>query len=821
MVQIITNSNWWGGGVWVYKYKGSVDYYADLPTSWMKIWDTYNVVNAFTKDEKEYPAWTNVAWTGTDWDPLWWSIDLSEYQKKLVEWDGIDIDQTTNEISVENTVIQWASKWATAIQPNDNISELNNDAWYIDKDVNNLTNYTKTSDLPDFTTYQLKSNMVTSLNSADNDHYPTAKAVKDAITSSWGWDVTWPSSSVDGHLAVFDWATGKIIKDWWAIPTPTTVVDNLNSTSATSALSANQGNVLKWITDTINWKIPSAATTSNQLADKQFVNDAINSVTAYYITKNAAGDQFATKAELDAATVFYSGWVVRTPTRNDYTIVLDDETHNDEVTRYIYNSGWEYQYTINESPLTQAQLDALNSWITSGKVSSYDSVVSTIAWYWNIVTHNASEFATAAQGWKADTALQPNDNISELNNDAWYITWVDWGDIGWTLSNQVDLQNALNAKANDSGVVHTTWAETIAWTKTFSTSPVVPDKTADATNTWTAIATEAQVYKKQDELVSWTNIKTINWESVLGSWNISISAPSYTAGNWIDITSYEIWLDGTYSAVESDMQWPAPSWFHVPLTTEWQAVYDIWTALGGWSSAWTNFWIALKLPFAGQRYGLSANVGDQGTSGYYWSSSHISTTLASNISFASSYILSHNSYGRAQCLSVRCFKNEPTVPTSSWTKLYWTSIESWWIFWSSADWLISLSSDWNTWITIADKNLWATTVWNSWDTLSEANCGKYYQRWNNYWFPRTWSVTTSSTKVDASNYWPWNYYSSSTFIMGNDDWSSVQNDNLWWWTSQWTWLSWNLIIWDNLYKIVTSTTAPSWAWNNIITLVVE
>jgi hypothetical protein len=53
--------------------------------------------------------------------------------------------------------------------------------------------------------------------------------------------------------------------------------------------------------------------------------------------------------------------VARVPTKNDYTIVLDDENHGDEVTRYIYNSGWEYQYSINESPMTQAQLDALNS----------------------------------------------------------------------------------------------------------------------------------------------------------------------------------------------------------------------------------------------------------------------------------------------------------------------------------------------------------------------------------------------------------------------------------------------------------------------------
>jgi hypothetical protein len=69
-----------------------------------------------------------------------------------------------------------------------------------------------------------------------------------------------------------------------------------------SAISGNAGDI-----STINGKIPSAASTSNQLADKAFVNSSINSIAAYYITKNAAGDQFATYAELAAATTFYSG----------------------------------------------------------------------------------------------------------------------------------------------------------------------------------------------------------------------------------------------------------------------------------------------------------------------------------------------------------------------------------------------------------------------------------------------------------------------------------------------------------------------------------
>ena len=111
-----------------------------------------------------------------------------------------------------------------------------------------------------------------------------------------------------------------------------------------------------------------------------------------------------------------------------------------------------------------------------------------------------------------------------------------------------------------------------------------------------------------------------------------------------------------------------------------------------------------------------------------------------------------------------------------------------WIYRNETDGLISLSSDGSTWITIADKNLWATTVYNSWDTMSESNCGKFYQRWNNYWFPFTWPTTTSTTQVNARYYWPNNYYSSSTFIKWanyQSSWDSSTNKNLRWWVT-WT-----------------------------------
>lgn len=121
--------------------------------------------------------------------------------------------------------------------------------------------------------------------------------------------------------------------------------------------------------DLINSKIPDGASPSNKLADKNFVNSSINNIAAFYITADVAGNAFETVAQLTSATTFYSGGVERTPTRNDYCIVRTDENHNNATTRYYYQNQWEFQYIVNETALTADQLEALNSGITSGKVT--------------------------------------------------------------------------------------------------------------------------------------------------------------------------------------------------------------------------------------------------------------------------------------------------------------------------------------------------------------------------------------------------------------------------------------------------------------------
>jgi hypothetical protein len=59
----------------IYTPKGSVDSYDKLPTENLTAGDVYNVVAAYGN----YPAGTNWAWTGTEWDALAGSIDLSSY----------------------------------------------------------------------------------------------------------------------------------------------------------------------------------------------------------------------------------------------------------------------------------------------------------------------------------------------------------------------------------------------------------------------------------------------------------------------------------------------------------------------------------------------------------------------------------------------------------------------------------------------------------------------------------------------------------------------------------------------------------------------
>ena len=129
--------------------------------------------------------------------------------------------------------------------------------------------------------------------------------------------------------------------------------------------------------DDISDIIPTQASSQNKLADKDFVNSSVQTASA-----NFRGN-WATKSAIPTDYTLYPADYAgnRKPTTNDYLVVQADESQDGGTWRYKYSgdwdtdgvNGWFAEYEVNETPLTAAQLAALNSGVTSGKVLQYDS----------------------------------------------------------------------------------------------------------------------------------------------------------------------------------------------------------------------------------------------------------------------------------------------------------------------------------------------------------------------------------------------------------------------------------------------------------------
>ena len=169
----------------------------------------------------------------------------------------------------------------------------------------------------------------------------------------------------------------------------------------------------------IEGKIPSQATSSNQLADKAFVNSSISTATATFRGTNiTAADETA-----------FLQWADALPEKdlNDYVFwKTTDSLGNTVFKRYKYAKAtesassltWNYEYDLNNSSFTSDQWTAINSGITSSAVTK----LSNYPQYQDIEQDIEDCYHTPADGFipkvdlaagiqasldKADTAVQP------------------------------------------------------------------------------------------------------------------------------------------------------------------------------------------------------------------------------------------------------------------------------------------------------------------------------------------------------------------------------------------------------------------------------
>ena len=544
---------------------------ADIPTldTAMSSTSTNGVQNKVIKSYVDTQVQEATAWAVSDtayWSSWDWVTGIAP--SKNAVYDKLNTMDTTiawkqNTISDLSTIRSWASKWATALQPWDNISALTNDSGFITKAVSDLTNYyTKSevytkAEVADYVANFSWFDVVATLPTTD---------IKTTIIYLLGPVGTWADKYEEYIYSNNTW-----IKIW---ETSIDLSPYFNKNSDTSD-AITQGSTNLFLTSAERTKLSNTSWTNSGDETKTTIQTklwAASSSASGYLTStdwNTFNNKQAAISDLATIRSNATAWAWAATTIAWYgDIVTHDASEfltTDKISDTAYASSW--NWVTGVAPSKNAVYDKLSSMDTtiSGKqdtisdlatirsnASAWKSASDTIANYGDIVSHSSSEFLTTDKisntaywtswngvtnvapskdavydklasmdttiAWKqatisdlatirsgaaaGATAVQPWDNVSTLNNDAWYVT----------------------SASIPTDYVALTWAQTIDWTKTFTTSPVVPSKTTAAANTWTAIATEAQVYKKQDTLVSGTNIKTINSTSLLWSGDISVQS---------------------------------------------------------------------------------------------------------------------------------------------------------------------------------------------------------------------------------------------------------------------------------------------------------
>lgn len=255
---------------------------------------------------------------------------------------------------------------------------------------------------------------------------------------------------------------------------------------------------------------------------------------------------------------------------------------------------------------------------------------------------------------------------------------------------------------------------------------------------------------------------TYSWEEIiLGVTSYDDLTDKLIAGENITI--------GDKCATSGTVTWPCDNGFHIPTKAEWDSVI----ALNLTSAQVVS---ALHVPYGGIRRHNDGSFDYVRSEARFWVSNAITGSwdiMNNYYAYISQYataVVSSNTI--ALGCNIRAFKNTPVVPDATWTETVTGKVRE-------KDGLISILVDTDTYVTMQDKNVGATTVWNTGDTVSSENIGDYFQWGNNHGFKLNSTGDTSSTQVDASSYWP-GEYDSDTFVIGQIDWMSVDNYDLWW-----------------------------------------
>lgn len=215
----------------------------------------------------------NVKIKTLNWEAIAWEWDIDIMARHYTAWTWISID-ASDEISISSTyqtiisnkansadLATVATTWSynnlsdTPTIPA-NTSDLNNDSWFITSS--------------DLSWYQTTANMVTNLTSPDNDHYPTAKAVADAISGAGAWDML--ASVYDPNWVWADAFDMDNMADW---------TNNHYITTAQQTVLNNTSGTNTWDQSASDFDIKDLTDSTNLMSTWSGKQDALSTQTAY------------------------------------------------------------------------------------------------------------------------------------------------------------------------------------------------------------------------------------------------------------------------------------------------------------------------------------------------------------------------------------------------------------------------------------------------------------------------------------------------------------------------------------------------------------
>lgn len=209
-------------------------------------------------------------------------------------------------------------------------------------------------------------------------------------------------------------ATIDVIQNEFGQPT----IEDLNDIRSGAAAGATalqpadiatlEGNVQTNTTNIggINDKIPTQATSENQLADKNFVNSSISTNTAEFKGTYIFTTDLSSNTDNLNSAIEHAGYTA--PNDNDYCfVVTTDAAGNTIYNRYKYTvidniGSWAFEYALNNSSFTSNQWESIQSGITSDLVSKLSALPT-------------NSDLTSSLGSKQDT-LVSGTNIKTINN---------------------------------------------------------------------------------------------------------------------------------------------------------------------------------------------------------------------------------------------------------------------------------------------------------------------------------------------------------------------------------------------------------------------